>query len=205
MYSGTMSRFMPSHSVAPSRAQTASTRCSARAMRMRWPADFTLAPSAPSSTISWRTPSCVPTDSYVSFFMTKKLPKKYPTLEDGSFTRSAEKRVSKNTDMTGSVTRVQNSGASIRGIPVSASSSCDAISETAHETAPGAWRVSESVKSSRLPRARAYPSEQAQFLPIQPSGFGPALTCITRPDSAACLAIMRPVRSCEESSMQTIS
>ena len=204
-YSGTMSRFIASHSVLPSRAQTASTKCSARAIFMRCPAALTLAPSAPSSTISCRTPSCVPTDSYVSFLMMKKLPKKYPVFFDGSLTRSAEKRVCKNTDTTGSVTRVQNSGALIRGMPVSASSPSCKSCEAAAEIAPGACTVSESVNSSSSPLERAYPCEHAQFLPIHPSGFGAAVTCTTRSDSAACPAMIAPVSSSDESSTHTIS
>src|SRR5579872_3587140 len=145
MYNGIMSLLRACHNVVKSLAHTASTRCSPRTIFSLNPCSFTFLPSAPSSTISLFTLSCVPTASYVFLFMMKKLPKKYPVFLEGSFTRSAENLVCKNVDKTGNVIFVHQSRQSIFGMTVRESSSSLRRWSTDREIVLCVWVVSASV------------------------------------------------------------
>ena len=134
-------------------AHTASIRCSPLTILILNPDSLTFFPNAPSSISSCRTPSWVPTESYVVFLIMKKLPKKYPVFFDLSFTRKAENLVCKNVEIIGSVIFVITSKQSILGITVKASSSLDNKCDTASDITEFVCLVSESVNNNNSPVA----------------------------------------------------
>ena len=143
------------------------------------PDSLTFLPSAPSSIISCLTPSCIPTCSYVFFVMMKKLPKKYAAFFFGLLTFIAENLVCKNVDIIGSDILVKKSNVSNLGIADNASNCKLSRCDTDNEITCFACFVSASVNRSSSPVACLYPSMHAQFLPIHPSGFEFAETCMT--------------------------
>src|SRR3712207_8070617 len=88
--------------------------------------------------------------------MRKKLPKKYPVLVFGSFTRIGEKRVCKKVARTGMVIFVQKSLQISRGTAVRGSRLRGERCPTAREAAGGQWFLLRVVDIHRLPYGRAH-------------------------------------------------
>ncbi len=108
----------------------------------------------------------------------KKLPKKYAAFFFGLFTFIAENLVCKNVDIIGRDTLVKKSNVSNLGIADNASNCKLSRCDTDREITWFECFVSASVNRSNSPVACLYPSIHAQFLPIHPSGFVFAETCM---------------------------